>query len=81
LKQFGRNKMQKDIVNKRINNELKELALSEQKKWAIAVHKSKEKYKSSSRSKNKFSSKNKEYFKDRRPYEEAKGSDFDDYYN
>lgn len=73
--------MQKDIVNKQVNNELKDLALAEQKKWAIAVNKSKEKYKSSARRKDKLVGEKREYFKDTKPYEEIKGSDFDDYYS
>jgi hypothetical protein len=72
--------MQKNIINQRVNNELQEQALSEEKKWEIAVNKSKEKYKSSVRRKDKLVAE-REYFKDTKEYDKIKGSDFDDYYS
>ncbi|MFT7423887.1 MAG: hypothetical protein ACI8UC_001973 [Psychromonas sp.] len=73
--------MQKSIINKQVNNELQEQALLEQKEWNIAVNKSKDKYKSSARRKDKILGDKREYFKDKKTYEEIKGSDFDDYYS
>lgn len=73
--------MQKNIVNKRVNNELQEQALSEEKKWEIAVNKSKAKYKSAGRRKDKMVGEKREYFKESKPYEDIKRSDFDDYYS
>ncbi|MFT5558460.1 MAG: hypothetical protein ACI9RZ_000922 [Sphingobacteriales bacterium] len=73
--------MQKSIINKQVNNELQEQALLEQKEWNIAVNKSKDKYKPSARRKDKILGDKREYFKDKKTYEEIKGSDFDDYYS
>lgn len=73
--------MQKNIINKQINNELQGQALSEQKEWEVAVNKSKEKYKSSARRKDRLVGEKREYSMDKNVYAETKGSDFDDYYN
>ncbi|MFT7054167.1 MAG: hypothetical protein ACJAU1_001726 [Psychromonas sp.] len=80
-KQVGVVNMQKIIINKPVDNELQGQSLSEEKEWAIAVNKSKEKYKLAARQKNKFVGEKIEYFNDTKTYDETKGSDFDDYYN
>lgn len=73
--------MQKNIINKQVNHELQEQALLEEKKWKIAVNTSKDKYKLAARRKDKLVGEKREYFNDRKPYDDIKGSDFDDYYN
>ena len=73
--------MQKNIINKQFNDELQGQALSEEREWAIAVNKSKQKYKSAARQKDKFVGEKSEYFNDTKTFDETKGSDFDDYYN
>ena len=80
-KQVGVVNMQKNIINKPVNNELPGPSSSEEREWAIAVSKSKEKYKSAARQKNKLVAGKCEYFNDTKIYDETKGSDFDDYYN
>jgi len=73
--------MKKNIINKPVDEELQGQSLPEEREWAIAVNKSKEKYKSAARQKNKFFAEKSEYFNDTKTFDETKGSDFDDYYN